>query len=69
MSCCNDHDICYETFNKTKDFCDKVFKDCAVNTCNNGWGCKLVAELFNAIVGVLGCPSYMEKQKRASLCI
>lgn len=33
-SCCNAHDICYDTCNKDKDMCDLDFKRCLYKQCD-----------------------------------
>lgn len=33
-SCCNEHDICYDTCNKDKELCDLDFKRCLYNYCD-----------------------------------
>ena len=32
-SCCNIHDICYQTCSKTKEICDNTFKNCLTDVC------------------------------------
>lgn len=34
-SCCDDHDICYDTCNKDKELCDLDFKRCLYNYCDS----------------------------------
>lgn len=33
-SCCDDHDICYDTCNKDKELCDLDFKRCLYSYCD-----------------------------------
>lgn len=33
-SCCDQHDICYDTCNKDKELCDIEFKRCLYNYCD-----------------------------------
>lgn len=34
-TCCDDHDICYDTCNKDKELCDLDFKRCLYSYCDN----------------------------------
>lgn len=33
-TCCDDHDICYDTCNKDKELCDLDFKRCLYSYCD-----------------------------------
>lgn len=34
-TCCDDHDICYDTCNRDKELCDLDFKRCLYNYCDS----------------------------------
>ncbi|KAL7020463.1 hypothetical protein ACKWTF_011544 [Chironomus riparius] len=68
LNCCNSHDICYETCNTVRETCDKTFKDCMMNSCKN-WSCRFIADSFYGAVQTLGCPSFLERQKKSCMCV
>lgn len=77
-SCCNAHDICYDTCNKDKDMCDLDFKRCLYKQCDEYTGsvggpavtkaCKGAAKVLFTGTLTLGCKSYMDAQKEACYC-
>jgi len=67
LTCCNGHDICYDTCNSGKKACDTTFKNCMMNSCSD-LGCQMVANSFYAAVQAFGCPAYLIKQQGACLC-
>ncbi|XKL63233.1 hypothetical protein PGB90_005597 [Kerria lacca] len=75
--CCNDHDICYGTCNKSKDKCDVKFRECLYKICSPlkkfvseeiTKGCKVVAKSLYTAVITMGCKYYLEAQKDACIC-
>ncbi|XP_047128241.1 group XIIA secretory phospholipase A2 isoform X1 [Hydra vulgaris] len=73
-SCCNEHDKCYDTCNKNKDKCDKVFKECLSTSCKAQTKgekfkeCNGVADMFYGGTAGLGCAFFIEAQRNACLC-
>lgn len=77
-SCCNIHDICYDTCNKDKELCDIEFKRCLYNYCDThdkttigtvvAKGCKAAAKMLFTGTMTLGCRSYLDSQERACYC-
>lgn len=75
--CCNRHDICYDTCNKKKEFCDKKFKTCLYHICDIYKDtmneillkkCKGAAKLMFTGTTAFGCKSYKDAQSKACLC-
>ncbi|PNF17609.1 hypothetical protein B7P43_G14079 [Cryptotermes secundus] len=78
VTCCNDHDICYDTCGEKKELCDFEFKKCLYTACRRndivsgltgGKGCKVVAKLSFTATMTLGCKSYLDSQEEACTCI
>jgi len=82
ISCCNEHDECYDTCNLDKDDCDLKFKRCLYGYCKGKFGkkkkplqyldrqkCKLKAKLFYVTVVGVGCQAYRDAQKKACKCV
>ncbi|XP_059170275.1 group XIIA secretory phospholipase A2-like [Physella acuta] len=76
-SCCNKHDICYDTCNKSKDNCDTKFKDCLLDVCKNKkklltkevyQACLSSVDMMYAGTVALGCKPYREAQRNACIC-
>ncbi|KAH8258766.1 hypothetical protein KR038_008115 [Drosophila bunnanda] len=77
-TCCNAHDICYETCNSDKELCDLDFKRCLYKYCDSyeksiasdlmTKGCKAAAKMLFTGTLTLGCRSYLDCQKRSCYC-
>lgn len=77
-TCCNAHDICYDTCNKDKEVCDLDFKRCLYAYCDTHErsavgnlvvkGCKAAAKMLFTGTITLGCKSYLDSQGRACYC-
>jgi len=76
-SCCETHDVCYDTCGADKDLCDLRFRKCLYRVCRgedklnyiDNKKCKLKAKVFYmAVVGV-GCQPFKDAQKVACECI
>lgn len=77
-SCCNAHDICYDTCNSDKELCDLDFKRCLYKYCDTYEksvvgdiavkGCKAAAKMLFTGTLTLGCKSYLDSQKRSCFC-
>ncbi|KAH9498399.1 hypothetical protein Btru_008181 [Bulinus truncatus] len=74
--CCDEHDYCYDTCNKSKEKCDSNFKKCLTGLCNtikdylskkNFEACKQGADMMYAATVALGCKPYKDSQ--ANACI
>ncbi|UJR12117.1 hypothetical protein I4U23_016295 [Adineta vaga] len=74
-SCCNAHDICYDTCGRSQDSCDNAFRSCLDSTCSRlsggfqWWGnfrvaaCKLDGRVLYEIVSATGSVAYSSAQK------
>ncbi|XP_065360054.1 group XIIA secretory phospholipase A2 [Calliphora vicina] len=77
-TCCNDHDICYDTCNSDKELCDLDFKRCLYKYCDSYEksiasdlmmkGCKAAAKMLFTGTLTLGCKSYLDSQQRTCYC-
>ncbi|EDW76871.1 uncharacterized protein Dwil_GK16013 [Drosophila willistoni] len=77
-TCCNAHDICYDTCNSDKELCDLDFKRCLYKYCDSYEkslasdlmmkGCKAAAKMLFTGTLTLGCRSYLDSQKRSCYC-
>jgi secretory phospholipase A2 len=77
-SCCDAHDICYDTCNNDKELCDLDFKRCLYRYCDSFEktaagemlikGCKAAAKMLFTGTMTLGCKSYLNAQERACYC-
>ncbi|EDW41638.1 group XIIA secretory phospholipase A2 [Drosophila sechellia] len=77
-TCCNDHDICYDTCNSDKELCDLDFKRCLYKYCDSYEksiasdlmmkGCKAAAKMLFTGTLTLGCRSYLDSQQRSCYC-
>ncbi|XP_069705758.1 group XIIA secretory phospholipase A2 [Periplaneta americana] len=76
-SCCNDHDICYDTCGQDKEQCDFDFKRCLYKICEKyeatagatvTKGCKAAAKMLFTGTITLGCKSYLDCQAKACYC-
>ncbi|XP_073835905.1 phospholipase A2 group XII [Musca autumnalis] len=77
-TCCNAHDICYDTCNSDKELCDLDFKRCLYRHCDTYdksiagdlmiKGCKAAAKMLFTGTITLGCKSYLDSQKRTCYC-
>lgn len=79
-TCCNEHDICYDTCNNDKELCDLDFKRCLYKYCNSYEGsaaigtdlmikgCKAAAKMLFTGTLTLGCKSYLDSQARTCYC-
>ena len=70
--CCNKHDVCYDTCNANRDSCDKEFKNCMAELCDNEHpgkkGCKAIVNTYYTGVVAMGCSPYLESQADACSC-
>lgn len=76
-SCCDEHDLCYDTCNREKEKCDYTFKSCLYSICDKYKksvgpelfsACKVAAKgMFTGTVA-LGCKAYKDSQERACYC-
>ena len=72
--CCDAHDFCYDTCNRTKKKCDKDFEECLESRCDKSWkgkqkeNCKNTAKLMVSGADMFGCEMYKESQKNACDC-
>lgn len=77
-TCCNNHDICYDSCNSDKELCDLEFKRCLYKYCDSTdktiagnlmvKGCKGAAKMLFTGTLTLGCKSYLDSQKRTCYC-
>lgn len=77
-TCCNEHDICYDTCNSDKELCDLDFKRCLFRYCDSyeksiasdlmTKGCKAAAKMLFTGSLTLGCRSYLDSQQRSCYC-
>ncbi|XP_030369067.1 group XIIA secretory phospholipase A2 [Scaptodrosophila lebanonensis] len=77
-TCCNAHDICYDTCNSDKELCDLDLKRCLYKYCDSyeksitsdlmTKGCKAAAKMLFTGTLTLGCKSYLDSQKRSCYC-
>ncbi|XP_050293156.1 group XIIA secretory phospholipase A2-like [Anthonomus grandis grandis] len=73
QSCCNDHDVCYDTCASNKEICDRQFLFCLLRLCNRGdedkvRDCRESAIVAAKAVENFGCVSYLYAQKSACVC-
>ncbi|XP_063244175.1 group XIIA secretory phospholipase A2 [Bacillus rossius redtenbacheri] len=76
-SCCDEHDLCYDTCNSGKELCDYEFKSCLYKICDK-YGksvgnsavttCKTATKLLFVGTLALGCKSYLDSQQQACYC-
>lgn len=77
-TCCNLHDICYDTCNSDKELCDLDFKRCLYKYCDTYEkstvgdivvkGCKGASKMLFTGTLTLGCKSYLDSQGRSCYC-
>ncbi|XP_046473816.1 group XIIA secretory phospholipase A2 [Neodiprion pinetum] len=75
-SCCNAHDICYDTCNNDKEKCDFEFKRCLYKYCdsfessstNMIKACRTAAKVLFSGTTTLGCKSFLDAQSNACYC-
>lgn len=77
-TCCNEHDICYDTCNSDKELCDLDFKRCLYKYCDTYEkstvgdivvkGCKGASKMLFTGTITLGCKSYLDSQARSCHC-
>eukprot|EP01088_Endostelium_zonatum_P002224 TRINITY_DN12727_c0_g1_i1.p1 TRINITY_DN12727_c0_g1~~TRINITY_DN12727_c0_g1_i1.p1 ORF type:complete len:156 (+),score=26.64 TRINITY_DN12727_c0_g1_i1:23-469(+) len=82
--CCNEHDICYDTCDRDRNECDKLFGKCLAKYCKQsltpegGKGevskeekkaCLNSAQLFQQGSSLFGCGTYKASQANACLCV
>lgn len=68
--CCNEHDKCYDTCNRSKEFCDVAFQNCLNKICQSGYSlidlaCK---KILPFLVAIAGCSEYKSAQEKACVC-
>ena len=72
--CCNKHDVCYGTCYVDKKDCEKAFKSCMDNKCENmdvkyfkkirKAACKLKSDIFHGLVDKYGHSAFDPAQKK-----
>ena len=74
-SCCDAHDMCYDTCQKSKLDCDNEFQTCLRQVCKvKASDSELLEECNNRnqlmVVGAtaFGCKAYLDAQKNACMC-
>ncbi|TNN66698.1 Group XIIB secretory phospholipase A2-like protein [Liparis tanakae] len=68
-TCCNQHDMCYDTCGTNKYDCDSEFRLCLHGICGDlKKTCESVADALHGTVGTLGCRPYMNSQRAACVC-
>uniref|UniRef100_A0A2C9JG58 Phospholipase A2 domain-containing protein n=1 Tax=Biomphalaria glabrata TaxID=6526 RepID=A0A2C9JG58_BIOGL len=76
--CCDEHDYCYDTCNKSKEKCDGKFKKCLADICKNikghlskeaYEGCHHGVDMIYAATVALGCKPYRDAQAKACICL
>lgn len=69
VPCCEGHDLCYRTCNKSRSHCDCIFYDCIVQQCTKriplSIDCFIYATQFYTLVRVGGTPSYTSDQRES----
>ena len=78
-SCCNRHDICYDTCNSDRTKCDDDFKTCLRYACDlesvhsqhnkkKLQQCHQMVDIMHSGTVGLGCTAFKEAQRNACLC-
>jgi len=78
-SCCDAHDMCYDTCNNKRNDCDEDFKECLNNSCHMEGikekhhkklheACGQTADMMHSGTVGLGCAAFKESQRNACLC-
>lgn len=76
-SCCDHHDICYDTCNNDKELCDIEFRRCLYGFCDKyeeklpphvTRACKGAAKLLYTGTLAMGCKAYQDAQSKACFC-
>eukprot|EP01135_Chromosphaera_perkinsii_P011571 Nk52_evm10s2449 gene=Nk52_evmTU10s2449 len=71
-SCCAEHDLCYEECMKSKELCDRVFRDCMERRCKfehfEDGECVKHAGMFFTGVTAMGCKAFLVAQENACVC-
>ncbi|CAG9812138.1 unnamed protein product [Chironomus riparius] len=69
-NCCNEHDKCYDTCNRSKENCDDEFQECLNKICGFELSVldNLCKSIFPTIVAVAGCSEYLNAQDNACIC-
>ncbi|XP_071953794.1 uncharacterized protein [Antedon mediterranea] len=79
IKCCDTHDICYGTFGKVKQICDKHLHTCMETECRTAMkslgfkesqeqGCKMMSKLLFSSMMSSSCDDYKKAQQKAILC-
>lgn len=75
--CCNQHDICFGTCNRSRSECDNAFLKCMKSQCTDKsqtgskqakQECLNEANMFYGATRALGCSAYQSSQKDACTC-
>lgn len=69
VPCCEGHDTCYRTCNKSRSQCDCIFYDCIVQSCIKrvplSVDCFIYATQFYTLIRAGGVPSYTRDQRES----
>ncbi|KAF6032865.1 PLA2G12A [Bugula neritina] len=80
-SCCNSHDICYESCGKSRSECDRVLQQCAKQVCVDASNqvllsgdpalatCKTLSNMMFETTNFLGCTPFVKGQQAACECV
>ncbi|KAH9363763.1 hypothetical protein HPB48_020105 [Haemaphysalis longicornis] len=74
-TCCNEHDLCYDTCLADKARCDSDFEQCMSHVCGTKVtkaaareSCASTANLFITMTRNLGCEPFLQSQRSACTC-
>ncbi|CAN8001465.1 unnamed protein product [Ixodes hexagonus] len=71
-TCCNRHDICYDTCGENKTSCDERFGKCMTGVCetmiSGRDNCLATSRLFTTMTTNHGCDPFLQSQKKACVC-
>ncbi|XP_077544771.1 group XIIA secretory phospholipase A2-like [Haemaphysalis longicornis] len=74
-TCCNEHDLCYDTCLADKARCDSDFEQCMSHVCDTKVtkaaareSCASTANLFLTMTRNLGCEPFLQSQRSACTC-
>lgn len=71
--CCDRHDVCYETCNMNKDYCESEFEKCMKNLCRTNFKknpeCQQAAQMYTMGTSMFGGGAFAESQDQFCTCI
>uniref|UniRef100_A0A6B0UWN1 Putative phospholipase a2 group xii n=1 Tax=Ixodes ricinus TaxID=34613 RepID=A0A6B0UWN1_IXORI len=71
-TCCNRHDICYDTCGENRTSCDEIFEKCMTGVCqtraSSKDNCLATSRLFTTMTAEHGCDPFLKSQKKACVC-